>query len=107
MPEGAGLAVVGVRLDGGVAAVAGQHVVRVRVPADAELLDGASGRFELGITPRPPTGAWTGCARWSEHGVGFVDQREVGLGPRDGGDVGDSFADEKPLLGVGEHTARR
>ena len=41
----------------------------------------------------------------AEDRVGFVDQREIGFGPQDLGDVADALAVQEPLLGVGEHAS--
>ena len=63
------------------------------------------GLLELGVAAGAPARARTGRARRTEERVGFVDEREVGVGPRDRGDVGTALAEQERLLVVGEHAA--
>ena len=75
---------------------------------DAELVDRAAraprARRRVGARRRAAGRAALGG---SEDRVGFVDEREVGVGPRDRGDVGTALAEQERLLVVGEHARRR
>ena len=107
MTERAQLAVVVGCCRRRVGAVAGENVRGVGERTHPQLVDRALRVREVGLATGAPARARTGRARRPEDGIGFVDQREVGVGPLHRGEVGAALAEQERLLVVGEHPTRR